>query len=131
MRVVRGFASGGFSPGEQFMGRDRAFPHLQVLVGVEDHRFPEFFRMCQEELDVEGTPPVEYLRGLIQVRSFARIGSALGSFPHVKEQLGGPFRLPHFFPRRAVHIPEGRSGRACAAHGHAVHTTGLQKPSQS
>jgi len=41
--------------------------------------------MCQEELDVEATPRIEHLRGFIQVRSFARIGSALGPLSQVKE----------------------------------------------
>jgi hypothetical protein len=54
--------------------------------------------MCQEERDVEGTPLVEHLSRFIQIRSFARIGSALGALSQIKEQFGGPFGLSHLDP---------------------------------
>jgi len=87
------------------MGGDEALPHFQVRVGVVDHRFLELLRMCQKELNVEGTPLVQHLRGFIQVRPFARIGSALGALSQIKEQFAGPLGLSHGFPQESVRIP--------------------------
>ena len=77
------------------MGGDEALPHFQVLVRVVDHRFLELLRMGQEELDVEGTPLAQHLRGFIQVCPFACIGSPLAALSQIKEQFGGPFGLSH------------------------------------
>lgn len=87
------------------MGGDETLPHFQVLLGVVDHRFLELLRMCQKELDGEGTPLVEHLRGFIQVRPFACIGSALGALSQIKEQFGGPLGLSHGFPQESVRFP--------------------------
>jgi hypothetical protein len=89
------FYCAGFSPGQQFMGRNAAFAHLQVLFTVIDHALGQLACMRQKEVDVEGARGSQHLCRRIQGGSFLAIGSSLVSPAQVKEQFRGASGLAH------------------------------------
>src|SRR6266487_1755555 len=93
--MLAGGDCAGLCPAEQFIGRDRALTHLQVLFGVVGDTLGKLVRMRQEKVDVEGARLSEHLFGGMQGSSLLAIGSSLPTFAQVKEQFRRARRLSH------------------------------------
>ena len=65
----------GFGPGEQFMGRDEAFPDLQVLLTIVGYPLGKLLRMRQKEVHIESACSIKHLFSGLQTGALAGIGS--------------------------------------------------------
>jgi hypothetical protein len=89
------FYRAGFSPAEQFMGRNEAFAQLQVFFAVIDHALGELLGMRQKEVNVESAHGSQHRCRRIQGGSFLVIGSSLVSPAQVKGQFRSARGLAH------------------------------------
>src|SRR5260370_14821989 len=95
MRMGFRFHGAGFGPGEQFVGGDGAFAHLQMLLRIVGDTLSQLVGMRQKKVNVEGACLIEHEGSGIKGGSYVNICSSLVSLAPVKEQVRGASGLAH------------------------------------